>query len=104
MLRLFEQTLSHDEYFNFSPEGVDIVCLTLGIRGVKLSQNRKGVIQLPAIKVDNIMDATGAAMPFWSGFFILQYIDEKPVEKMLGCALRGASASERERARSSRLP
>tara|TARA_R110000868_G_scaffold108065_1_gene295346 strand:+ start:74524 stop:75474 length:951 start_codon:yes stop_codon:yes gene_type:complete len=91
MFRLFEQTLSHDEIFNFfHSEGVGLVCLTLGSKGVKLSQNGKGVIQLPAIKVDNIMDATGAGDAFWSGF-LFAYIKEKPVEKCLEVALQLAA-------------
>ena len=53
MLRLFEQKLPHEEIFNFfHSEGVDTVCLTLGSKGVKLSQIGKEVIQLPAIKID----------------------------------------------------
>ncbi|MCK0148058.1 carbohydrate kinase [Arenibacter sp. F26102] len=91
MLRLFEQTLSHDEIFNFfHSEGVDMVCLTLGSKGVKLSQKGKGVIQLPAIKVDNVMDTTGAGDAFWSGF-LFAYIKEKPVEKCLEVALQLAA-------------
>ncbi|MBC8767764.1 carbohydrate kinase [Arenibacter sp. BSSL-BM3] len=91
MQRLFEQTLSYDEIFNFfHSEGVDLVCLTLGSKGVKLSQKGKGVIQLPAIKVDNVMDATGAGDAFWSGF-LFAYIKEKPVEKCLEVALQLAA-------------
>ncbi|MCM4151089.1 carbohydrate kinase [Arenibacter sp. N53] len=91
MLRLFEETLSHDEIFNFfHSEGVDIVCLTLGSKGVKLSQKGKGIIQLPAIKVDNVMDTTGAGDAFWSGF-LFAYIKEKPVEKCLEVALQLAA-------------
>ena len=42
--------------FNFfHNEGVDIVCLTLGSKGVKLSQKGKGIIQMPAIKIDKVM-------------------------------------------------
>jgi fructokinase len=40
----------------------------LGSKGVKLSQKGKKIIQLPAIKIDMIMDATGAGDAFWSGF------------------------------------
>lgn len=91
MLRLFEQKLSHDEIFNFfHAEGVGTVCLTLGVRGVKLSQKGKGVIQLPAIKVDKVMDATGAGDAFWSGF-LFAYIKEKPIEKCLEVALQLAA-------------
>tara|TARA_R100001369_G_scaffold63290_1_gene90268 strand:+ start:16959 stop:17885 length:927 start_codon:yes stop_codon:yes gene_type:complete len=91
MERLFEQELSHDEIFNFfHSHGVDIVCLTLGSKGVKLSQKGKGIIQLPAIKVDNVMDATGAGDAFWSGF-LFAYIKEKPIEKCLEVALQLAA-------------
>ncbi|MBU2904049.1 MULTISPECIES: carbohydrate kinase [Arenibacter] len=91
MLRLFEKKLSHDEIFNFFHEaGVGTVCLTLGSLGVKLSQKGKEIIQLPAIKVDNVMDATGAGDAFWSGF-LFAYIKEKPIEKCLEVALQLAA-------------
>ncbi|MCK0192100.1 carbohydrate kinase [Arenibacter sp. F20364] len=91
MLRLFEQELSHQEIFDFfHEEGVETVCLTLGSRGVKLSQKGKEVIQLPAIKVDNVMDATGAGDAFWSGF-LFAYIKEKPIGKCLEVALQLAA-------------
>ncbi|MDL5513490.1 carbohydrate kinase [Arenibacter sp. M-2] len=91
MLRLFEKKLPHDEIFTFFHEaGVGTVCLTLGSLGVKLSQKGKGVVQLPAIKVDNVMDATGAGDAFWSGF-LFAYIKEKPIEKCLKVALQLAA-------------
>ncbi len=91
MLRLFEQKLSHEDIFNFfHSEGVDTVCLTLGSKGVKLSQKGKEIIQLPAVKVDNIMDATGAGDAFWSGF-LFAYIKEMPIEKCIEIALKLAA-------------
>lgn len=91
MFRLFEKTLPHKEIFNFfHTEGVEIVCLTLGSKGVKLSQKEKGVIQLPAIKIDNVMDATGAGDAFWSGF-LYAYIKEKPIKECLKVALQLAA-------------
>ncbi|MDY7395899.1 carbohydrate kinase [Aureibaculum sp. 2210JD6-5] len=91
MLRLFEQKLSHEEIFNFfHSEGVDIVCLTLGSNGVKLSERGKEIIQLPAIKIDIVQDATGAGDAFWSGF-LFAYIKEKPIEKCLEMALQLAA-------------
>ena len=91
MLRLFEQKLSHEEIFNFfHSEGVDIVCLTLGSNGVKLSEKGKEIIQLPAIKIDIVQDATGAGDAFWSGF-LFAYIKEKPIEKCLEMALQLAA-------------
>lgn len=91
MLRLFEQKLPHEDIFNFfHSEGVDTVCLTLGSDGVKLSQKGKEVIQLPAVKVDKIMDATGAGDAFWSGF-LFAYIKEMPIDKCMGIALKLAA-------------
>ncbi len=91
MLRLFEQKLPHEDIFNFfHSEGVDTVCLTLGSNGVKLSQKGKEVIQLPAVKVDKIMDVTGAGDAFWSGF-LFAYIKEMPIEKCMEIALKLAA-------------
>ena len=91
MLRLFEQKLPHEKIFNFfHSEGVDTVCLTLGSKGVKLSQSGKEVIQLPAIKIDVVQDATGAGDAFWSGF-LFAYIKDKPIEKCLEVALQLAA-------------
>lgn len=91
MLRLFKKKLSHQEIFNFfHSEGVDIVCLTLGSKGVILSEKGKKVIQLPAIKIDVVQDATGAGDAFWSGF-LFAYIKNKPIKKCLEVALQLAA-------------
>ncbi|WP_246022044.1 carbohydrate kinase family protein [Flavobacterium cellulosilyticum] len=91
MMRLFEKELPHEDIFNFfHNEGVDIVCLTLGSKGVKLSQKGKGIIQLPAIKIDKVMDSTGAGDAFWSGF-LFAFIKEKTIDECLGIALKLAA-------------
>ena len=91
MLRLFGRTLPHHEIFEFfHSEGVTTICLTLGSKGVKLSQKGKEIIQLPAIKVENVMDATGAGDAFWSGF-LFAYIKEKPIKECLEVALQLAA-------------
>lgn len=91
MLRLFEKELPHEDIFEFfHSQGVDTVCLTLGSKGVKLSQKGKKTIQLPAIKIDVVQDATGAGDAFWSGF-LFAYIKEKPIEKCLEVALQLAA-------------
>ena len=91
MLRLFGKKLPHQEIFDFfHNEGVDIICLTLGSNGVILSQKDKELIQLPAIKIDMVMDATGAGDAFWSGF-LFAYIKEKPVKECLEVALQLAA-------------
>lgn len=91
MLRLFEKKLPHDEIFQFfHHQGVSIVCLTLGSKGVKLSQKGKEIIQLPAIKIDKVMDSTGAGDAFWSGF-LFAFIKEKTIEECLDVALKLAA-------------
>ena len=91
MLRLFGRTLPHSEIFDFfHNEGVDTICLTLGSKGVKLAEKEKETIQMPAIKVENVMDATGAGDAFWSGF-LFAYIKEKPTKECLEVALQLAA-------------
>ena len=91
MLRLFETALPHQEIFDFFHNlGVETVCLTLGSEGVKLSQKGKDIIQLPAIKIEKVMDTTGAGDAFWSGF-LFAYIKEKSIEECLQIALKLAA-------------
>ncbi|MFL1012630.1 carbohydrate kinase family protein [Flavisericum labens] len=91
MHRLFEQRLPHEDIFEFfHNHGVETVCLTLGSNGVKLSQKGEEVIQLPAKKVEKVMDATGAGDAFWSGF-LFAYVKERPIEECLEVALQLAA-------------
>jgi len=89
--RLFQDNLSHEQIFDFfHSEGANTVCMTLGSRGVVLSQKDKEIIELPAIKVEKIMDATGAGDAFWSGF-LFAYIKKKPIRECLKIALQLAA-------------
>ena len=88
MDRLFEKQLSHEEIFTFFHDHLKVttVCLTLGSKGVTLSRKHKDPITLPAEKVDNILDATGAGDAFWSGF-LFAYIQNLKIERCLKIAL-----------------
>lgn len=91
MERLFERHLPHNDIFEFfHSEGADTVCLTLGSKGVKLSQKDQPVIQLPAIKVEKVLDTTGAGDAFWSGF-LFAFIQKKPMDECLEVALQLAA-------------
>ena len=91
MFRLFNKNMNHEDIFHyFHNLGVEIVCLTLGSKGVKLSKKGKNIIQLPAIKVEKIEDATGAGDAFWSGF-LYAYIKENSLENCLKVALQLAA-------------
>ncbi|WP_369048012.1 carbohydrate kinase family protein [Tenacibaculum sp. UWU-22] len=91
MYRLFEKKLPHKEIFDFfHNQGVEIVCLTLGSHGVKLSKKGDDIITLPAIKVEKVIDTTGAGDAFWSGF-LYAYINKKPIKQCLEIALKLAA-------------
>ena len=91
MFRLFDAHLPHEEIFNFfHEEGVDTVCLTLGSKGVKLSQKEEAIIELPAIKIEKVMDSTGAGDAFWSGF-LFAYTQKKSMRACLDVALKLAA-------------
>ena len=91
MLRLFRENLPHEKIFDFFHQaGATTVCLTLGRDGVKLSQKDMEIIEMPAIKLDKVIDTTGAGDAFWSGF-LFAYIKEKPVEDCLKVALKLAA-------------
>lgn len=91
MLRLFDKELPHQEIFDFFHQlGADTICLTLGEKGVKLSQRNKEMIVLPAIKVEKVIDTTGAGDAFWSGF-LFAYIKEKTIKECLQVALKLAA-------------
>ncbi|MFD2827861.1 carbohydrate kinase family protein [Leeuwenhoekiella polynyae] len=90
MFRLFAEHKPHQEIFDFfHTNGVDLVCLTLGAEGVKLSRKGNAVITLPALKLEFLADATGAGDAFWSGFlysYLQKVSDKKAAETALKLA------------------
>ena len=79
--RLFGETISNEEIFTFFHSyGADTVCLTLGSKGVMLSQKGKEIIYKPAISLVNVIDVTGAGDAFWAGF-LYGYIKKHNMEQ-----------------------
>jgi len=91
MDRLFGAGLSHEQIFsNLHGFGAKLVCLTLGKNGAKLSESGKSVLELSALKVEKIMDATGAGDAFWSGF-LFSWLNGKTNQKSMETALEMAA-------------
>jgi len=89
--RLLSPGLSHQEVFEYLHGlGAQTICFTLGKDGAKLSVVGHEVIQLSALKVEKIMDATGAGDAFWSGFLYGHIKGQKP-ENCLSTALKMAA-------------
>ena len=89
--RLLGPGLSHTEVFTYLHGlGAKTICFTLGKDGAKLSVIGSEVMQLSALKVEKIMDATGAGDAFWSGF-LYGHIRGQAPEKCLSSALKMAA-------------
>ncbi|NND63275.1 MAG: carbohydrate kinase [Flavobacteriaceae bacterium] len=89
--RLFGENMNHNQIFeHFHNLGAKLVCLTLGKKGAKLSEENKEVLELSALKVEKIMDATGAGDAFWSGF-LFAYLKDKSNTKCMEAALQMAA-------------
>ena len=81
--RLLGPNMSHEAVFDYLHDlGAKIICFTLGKEGAKLSQKGRVVMQLSALKVEKIMDATGAGDAFWSGFLYGFIRGQKPANCM----------------------
>lgn len=67
--RIFNESKTDDDIFKyFHSLGANTVCLTKGKNGVKLSDKISGILFAEPIKIDKIIDTTGAGDAFWSGF------------------------------------
>ena len=91
MDRLFGVGLAHTKLFTkLHSLGAKLICLTLGKNGAKLSEPGKPVLELSALKIDKIIDATGAGDAFWSGFLYAR-IKGKSSQTCLETALKMAA-------------
>ncbi len=89
--RLLGRGMSHEDVFAYLHKlGAKIICFTLGKDGAKLSELGKPVVRLSALRVEKIMDATGAGDAFWSGF-LFAYLKGKSSEKCMEAALQMAA-------------
>jgi len=89
--RLFGPGRDHQEIFDHLHElGAKTVCLTLGKKGAKLSEPGEKILELSALKVERIMDATGAGDAFWSGF-LFALLKGKDKQKCMEAALQMAA-------------
>ena len=89
--RLLGKGLSHADVFAYLHKlGAKLVCFTLGKEGAKLSEAGKPIVALSALKVEKIMDATGAGDAFWSGF-LFAYVKDKSSKKCMEAALQMAA-------------
>jgi len=67
--RLFGVFASKREVFNFFHNlGANFICLTKGKNGVEVSQKGEEISYFEALKIDKIVDSTGAGDAFWAGF------------------------------------
>lgn len=89
--RLLGTGMSHEDVFMYLHKlGAKIICFTLGKDGAKLSELGKPVVRLSALRVEKIMDATGAGDAFWSGF-LFAYLKGKSSDKCMEAALQMAA-------------
>ena len=89
--RLYGKGLTHDQVFKKLHDlGAKTICFTLGKKGAKLSEKGASPISLSALKVEKIMDATGAGDAFWSGF-LFAYLKKKSPDKCMEAALQMAA-------------
>lgn len=89
--RIFGRSLQQEELFEtLHGWGAKMVCLTLGKKGAVLSQPNKEPIELPAMKVEKIMDATGAGDAFWSGF-LFAYLKGMEPQACMSTGLKTAA-------------
>lgn len=91
MERLYGNQITEEALFQkLHSYGAPLVCLTRGGNGVRVSQIEKELIEMPAIPLKSLEDATGAGDAFWAGF-LCAHLQNKPIERCVQFALEIAS-------------
>lgn len=89
--RLYGRDFTEEELFQkLHTYGAELICLTRGGDGVRVSQKGKAIIDMPAIPLKSVVDATGAGDAFWAGFLCAR-LQDKTVEQCVEFALKIAS-------------
>jgi len=89
--RLFGKSVSKREVFNFFHNlGADFVCLTKGKNGVEVSEKGEEISYFEALKIDKIVDSTGAGDAFWAGF-LTAFINKHDTSTCINYALHIAA-------------
>lgn len=92
--RLYGASLSvRDGAARLHEEGAELVCLTLGSDGVRVSwEGGAEHAEVPAAPVDRVADATGAGDAFWGGFLAAMLRGDAPP----ACARIGSQVAARK--------
>ncbi|SCY37777.1 fructokinase [Nonlabens sp. Hel1_33_55] len=91
MVRLYGNDFSTTDLFDtLHNYGARLICLTRGSEGVLVSQRDKPLIEMPAIPLEKVVDATGAGDAFWSGF-LCATLEGRDIEQSVKFALQVAS-------------
>ncbi|PRP67924.1 carbohydrate kinase family protein [Nonlabens agnitus] len=91
MQRLYGNAMTSSELFEtLHGYGANLICLTRGSDGVIVSRKDHALLEMPAIPITSVEDATGAGDAFWSGF-LCAMLENRSLEQCVEFALKVAS-------------